>query len=195
MFVLETTAFWNAAPCSVMETRLQLKLSHYTPWRRLRGEKDSSYSFLTSALDGGEWSASSPGHALASRKGPPVRTVQESGWATESIWTQGLEEKSFCLCRGSNPDRPVVQSIVRHYTDWANPAPVDETTWHFIPERCLSHIRRRENLKYLMLDFVIIANTADHGEGSGQEKSCIITSKIMTAGWRRTKNNSSHFKP
>jgi hypothetical protein len=25
-------------------------------------------------------------------------------------------------CRGSNPDRPVVQPVVRHYTAWANPA-------------------------------------------------------------------------
>jgi hypothetical protein len=25
--------------------------------------------------------------------------------------------KSFCLCRGSNLDRPVVQPVVRHYTD------------------------------------------------------------------------------
>jgi hypothetical protein len=31
--------------------------------------------------------------------------------------------KIFCHCRGSNPDRPVVQSVVRHYTAWANPAP------------------------------------------------------------------------
>jgi hypothetical protein len=30
-----------------------------------------------------------------------------------------LEEKSSCLCRGSNLDRPVVQSVARHYTDWA----------------------------------------------------------------------------
>jgi hypothetical protein len=27
------------------------------------------------------------------------------------------------LCRGSNPYRPVVQSVVRHYTAWATPAP------------------------------------------------------------------------
>jgi hypothetical protein len=27
------------------------------------------------------------------------------------------------LCRSSNLDRPVVQSVVRHYTDWATPAP------------------------------------------------------------------------
>jgi hypothetical protein len=31
--------------------------------------------------------------------------------------------KILCPCRGSNPDRPVVQPVVRHYTDWANPAP------------------------------------------------------------------------
>jgi hypothetical protein len=29
-------------------------------------------------------------------------------------------------CRGSNPDRPAVQSV-RHYTDWATPAP--DFTW------------------------------------------------------------------
>jgi hypothetical protein len=32
----------------------------------------SSYSFLTSALDGGEWSASRPGRALLPGKGPQV---------------------------------------------------------------------------------------------------------------------------
>jgi hypothetical protein len=31
--------------------------------------------------------------------------------------------KVFCPCRGSNPDRPVVQSVVRHYTDLDTPAP------------------------------------------------------------------------
>jgi hypothetical protein len=32
--------------------------------------------------------------------------------------------KILCPCRGSNPDRTVVQPVVRHYTDWANPAPI-----------------------------------------------------------------------
>jgi hypothetical protein len=31
--------------------------------------------------------------------------------------------KILYLCRGSNPDRPVVQSVVRHCADWAIPAP------------------------------------------------------------------------
>jgi hypothetical protein len=39
------------------------KQSLYTPWRRLRGRNYSSYSFLTLALDGGEWSGSRPGRA------------------------------------------------------------------------------------------------------------------------------------
>jgi hypothetical protein len=69
----------------------------------------SSYSFLTSALDGGEWSASRPGRAL-----PTVPIVQEAEWAPEPVWTQGLEEKSSA----SVGDRtPVIQSAVRHYTD------------------------------------------------------------------------------
>jgi hypothetical protein len=43
------------------------------------GGKYSSYSFSTSALDGGESSASRPGRALAPGKGPPVPIVQEAG--------------------------------------------------------------------------------------------------------------------
>jgi hypothetical protein len=68
-------------------------------------------------LDWGAWSAPRPGHALARGKGPPVPTVQEGGWAPEPVWTQRLEEKSFRLCRGSNPGRPVVQPVARHYTN------------------------------------------------------------------------------
>jgi hypothetical protein len=46
----------------------------------------SSYCFLTSALGGGEWSASRPGRALHPGKEPPVPTVQEAGWAPEPVW-------------------------------------------------------------------------------------------------------------
>jgi hypothetical protein len=91
------------------------KQSLYTPWRRLGGEEVYSYSFTTSALDGGEWSTSRPGRSLPPGKGPPVPIVQEAGWAPESVWTQD-RGKILCPCRGSNPDRPVVQPVVRHYT-------------------------------------------------------------------------------
>jgi hypothetical protein len=80
--------------------------------KALGGEEYSSFSFSTSALDGGEWSALRPGRAL-----PPGPIVQEAGWAPEPVWIQGLEEKSFRLCWGSNLDRSVVQPVARHYTD------------------------------------------------------------------------------
>jgi hypothetical protein len=54
----------------------------------------SSFSSLTSALEGGEWSASRPGRALPPGKEHPVPIVQEAGWAPEPVWTQRLEEKS-----------------------------------------------------------------------------------------------------
>jgi hypothetical protein len=79
----------------------------------------SIYSFFTSALDGDEWSASSPGRALPPGKGPPVSIVQEAGWAPQPVWTQRLQEKSFRLCRWSNLDCTVVQPVARYYTDWA----------------------------------------------------------------------------
>jgi hypothetical protein len=45
------------------------------------------------------------------------------GWAGPRA---GLDTKArgkiLCTCRGSNPDRPVVQSVVRHYTAWATTA-------------------------------------------------------------------------
>jgi hypothetical protein len=74
----------------------------------------SSYSFLTSALEGGEWSASPPGRALPPGKEPSVPIVQEAGWVPEPVWTQRLEEK----CSASVGDRTTaVQSVVRHCTD------------------------------------------------------------------------------
>jgi hypothetical protein len=81
----------------------------------LVGERSySSYSFLTSALDGGEWSASQPAALYPPEKGPPVPIGCEAGWAPEPVWTQSLEEKSST----SVGDRtPVVQFVVRHYTD------------------------------------------------------------------------------
>jgi hypothetical protein len=81
--------------------------------KALGGERRySSYSFSTSALDGGEWSASHPGCALAPVKGSPVPIVQEAGWASEPVWTQRLEEKSSRFCQGSNLDGPVIQPVL-----------------------------------------------------------------------------------
>jgi hypothetical protein len=68
------------------------------------------------------------GRALSPGKGPPVLTGQEARWVQEPVWTQRLKEKSSA----SVGDRtPVVQSVVRHYTDWAIPAPFN-LIMHFL---------------------------------------------------------------
>jgi hypothetical protein len=51
--------------------RSEVKLSCFMPWRCFGGGY-SSYSFLTSALHGGEWSLSRPGLALPPKKGLSV---------------------------------------------------------------------------------------------------------------------------
>jgi hypothetical protein len=78
----------------------------------------SSYSFITSALDGSEWSASRLCGSLAP---VPIGQDTRDGLATE------FRGRISCLCLGSNLDRPVVQSVAGHYTDWATPAPYRRT--------------------------------------------------------------------
>jgi hypothetical protein len=98
----------------------------------------SSYSFSTSALDGGEWSASRPGCALPPGKGPPVPIGQEAG----------LEEKSSA----SVGDRtPIVQPAVRHYTAWATAAPVHIDNLFFF-RNCLFLLLCCTNLAVICTD-------------------------------------------
>jgi hypothetical protein len=54
-----------------------------------------------------------PAALYPSNKGPPVSIGQESVWAPEPVWTQGLEEKSFAPVGDRTP---IVQPVVRHYT-------------------------------------------------------------------------------
>jgi hypothetical protein len=46
----------------------------------LQGEEVQPRLVLTSALEGGEWSASRPGRILPAGKETPVPTLQEAGW-------------------------------------------------------------------------------------------------------------------
>jgi hypothetical protein len=41
---------------------------------------------MTSALEGGEWSAARPGRTFTPGK-DPVPIVQEAGWAPGAVWT------------------------------------------------------------------------------------------------------------
>jgi hypothetical protein len=57
---------------------LKLKLSHYTPRRRLGGEKYSPYSFSTSVLDGVSGHRHSPAALYPRRKAPGTHCT--GGW-------------------------------------------------------------------------------------------------------------------
>jgi hypothetical protein len=88
----------------------KVKLSHYTPWRHLGGEGIELLLIHDLDTRWGEWSASRLGRLLTTGKGPPVPISQEAGWASESVWTMRLEEKSFApagdrttIARSSGP--------------------------------------------------------------------------------------------
>jgi len=68
------------------------------------------YPFLTTALEGGEGSASSPGRSLPPGK-DPVSIVREAGWAPGPVWTGA---KNLAPTGIRSPDRPVrSQSLYR----------------------------------------------------------------------------------
>jgi hypothetical protein len=111
--------------CLMVEELLftkKAKQSRYTPWWHLGEGRYSFYSFFTSAVDG----VSSQRHA------PAALCPWERTPGTHCTWCwvglragldTGVRGKILWPCRRSNPDRPVVKSVVRHYTDWATPAP------------------------------------------------------------------------
>jgi hypothetical protein len=100
--------------------------------RRSVGERRySSYSFSTSALDGGEWSASHPGHALPPGKGPPVPIVQESGWASELVWTE-VREKILSPLPGIEPRSPGLPARSRTVYWLSYPAHPSNACWRKI---------------------------------------------------------------
>jgi hypothetical protein len=74
---------------------VKVKLSRYRHACGKGERKYNSYTFLTSALGGGEWSASRPGRALLLAKGSTVPIGYEAGWASELVWTQRLVENTF----------------------------------------------------------------------------------------------------
>jgi hypothetical protein len=93
----------------------------------------SSYSFMTSALDGESGQRHAPA-TLYPVKGAPVPIWQETGWAPEPVWTQRLQKNPLYL-PGIEPKSPSCQFVVRDYTDWATPVPEDMSKAHKIINR------------------------------------------------------------
>jgi hypothetical protein len=97
------------AHCNRLLVQHRVKYKKLSSYRHAgaKREKYSSYSFLISALDGSEWSASLPRRTL-----PPSPPGKDPGthWIGGCVGLRaGLDTeargKIFCLCRGSNPGR------------------------------------------------------------------------------------------
>jgi hypothetical protein len=70
--------------------------------------KYTSKSFLTSALDGVSGQPHAPGRALPPGKNPRYPLDRkEAGWVSRAGLDTDAREKILCLCRESNPARPV----------------------------------------------------------------------------------------
>jgi hypothetical protein len=83
----------------------------------------SAFSWLTSALVGGEWVVSFTPRPLYPRgKTPPpsVPLGQEAGWAPEPVWTT-WRRQNYWPYRDSNSDPSVMKPVDSRCTDYATP--------------------------------------------------------------------------
>jgi hypothetical protein len=73
---------------------------------------------------------------FSSRKGPPVPTAQEAGWAPELVWTRRLEEKSFASAaiKPRSPGNPVCSQTLYWLSD-----PGSQIKMHHLQEERYEH--------------------------------------------------------
>jgi hypothetical protein len=98
-----------------LEVKKKVKVSLYTPWRRIGERMYSSYSFLTSVTRWGWVVSVTPRPRFTpGERTPGIRWI--GGWVGPRAGLDtGARRKILCPCRGSNLDHP----IVRHHTAWA----------------------------------------------------------------------------
>jgi hypothetical protein len=71
--------------------------------------------FLTSALAGGEWSASRPGRFTPRERAHSTHWI--GGWVDSRAGLDDVEKRKVLLYRYSNSDPSVVQPVASRYTD------------------------------------------------------------------------------
>jgi hypothetical protein len=78
---------------------------------------------LTSALEGGEWSASRPSRFTPSERVPGIHWIEV--WVgPRAVLDTVVKRKIPCRCREWNPRTPIIQPVAQRYTDWAITAPI-----------------------------------------------------------------------
>jgi hypothetical protein len=71
---------------------------------------------LTSALDGGQWSASRPGHFTARDRAPGTHWI-EGGVGPRAVLDVVVKRKIPSPHWISNPRTPIIQPVAQNYTD------------------------------------------------------------------------------
>jgi hypothetical protein len=92
----------------------KVKFSRYRPNWPTGWIEVLLYPFLTSALEGGGWSAPRPSRFIPGKD--PVPIVQEAGWAPGPVWTcaKNLAPTGIYFVMLRSPDRPArSQSLYR----------------------------------------------------------------------------------
>jgi hypothetical protein len=102
-----TGFWWNVTTGATTEGKKVTR--HEGAWGERRY---SSYSFSTSALDGGEWLASRPRPCFTPGERTPG-THWAGGWVGHRAGLDaGARRKILCLCRGSNTGCPVRRQTI-----------------------------------------------------------------------------------
>jgi hypothetical protein len=108
-FVLDVAfalLLWNFL--SLNESSKKVKLSiclKYDAMKTYRGMEVQLHAFLTSALHGGEWSASRPGRFTFGERASVTHWLGGSVGPRPGLVAMA-KRKNPCLCRESNPVRP-----------------------------------------------------------------------------------------
>jgi hypothetical protein len=123
------------APCLGKKlVKLSLCLTKHHPMKTYSGSGGIAPRILTSALDGGEWSASRPGRFTP--RGITARTHWVWGWVGPRAGMDMVSKTEIpSPRRESKPDHPIVQPVANRYTDWAIPAPPHAVVLFFSSER------------------------------------------------------------
>jgi hypothetical protein len=96
-------------------TAISLGLSTM-PWRCIGEWRYSSTHSLTSALDGGEWSASRLAHFTPRERAPGTHGI--GSWVDpRAVLDAVVKRKIPSPHRESNPRTPIVQPVAQRYTD------------------------------------------------------------------------------
>jgi hypothetical protein len=101
-----------------VKVKLSLCLTKNHTMKTYWGVEVELHAFLTSALDGDEWSTSRPGRFTPRERAP--RTHWIGCWVgPRSVLDTVVKRKILSPRRQSKPRTPLVQPVAEGYTDWA----------------------------------------------------------------------------